>query len=610
MENNAEYRSAVWEAGKGEKISGYAIVFEQRTVLYKDPMTGYEYGEIIDRHALDSTDMADVILRYDHNGRVLARTRNNSLRLSVDDHGLAIEADMNGSDEARSYYNDVKAGLVDKMSFCFEVEADEWDEATRTRRIKSISRLYDVSLVSFPAYEQTQVSARGHFEALAEPDRRAFQEAETRTALADIENRMGKYESLTRAEPEDFMTHEEVARALEYNRHAHPLARKKIDQRDPIFREMLEIRTGWETTVGKGNVQKAQEMRNRFQQLEGELAALVEKRRQTVNAVINGEGEIIQKFEADTAGKDNNMENIEMRAFQKFVAQGTMQNLTAEERAGLTTSGSGAVMPVDIYNHMITDSKYSDLLSRATVLNVSDAGTLKVPVASSNTATWKEELTAVTAASPTLTSIDLGGKELMRVVQYSAAVESMTAEQFTSWMSDLCASEVVETLENAFITGDADGDTGSDAPHNGLQNLTWTPNTNAVEATTAITAADVAKGLSLLPQKYARNAILLMNANTAYNTVGLFKGTSEYAYSLADGAARFMGKEIHISEYCADNEIYIIDPAQLYVRFAKQPVVEVDKSVGFTSATNTMRCLTVVDFAWNTAAAVRVGVAG
>ena len=173
-------------------------------------------------------------------------------------------------------------------------------------------------------------------------------------------------------------------------------------------------------------------------------------------------------------------------------------------------------------------------------------------------------------------------------------------------MSDLCASEVVETLENAFITGDAD----SDAPHDGLQNLTWTPNTNAVEATTAITAADVAKGLSLLPQKYARNAILLMNANTAYNTVGLFKGTSEYAYSLADGAARFMGKEIHISEYCADNDIYIIDPAQLYVRFAKQPVVEVDKSVGFTSATNTMRCLTVVDFAWNTAAAVRVGVAG
>ncbi len=606
MENKAEYRSAGWEAGEGEKIAGYAIVFEQRTVLYKDPMTGYEYGEIIDRHALDGADMADVILRYDHNGRVLARTRNNSLRLSVDDHGLAIEADMNGSDEARSYYNDVKAGLVDKMSFCFEVAEDEWDEATRTRRIKRMSRLYDVSLVSFPAYEQTQVSARGRFEALAEPDRRAFQEAETRAVLTDIETRMSKYENLTRAEPEDFMTREEVDRALERNEGMPWVMRTRVDKRDPIFREMLEIRTGWETTTGKGNVQKAQEMRNRFQQLENELAALAEERRRTVNAVINGEGKIIENSEADTARKDNNMENIEIRAFQKFIAEGSMKNLTAEERAGITTSGAGAVMPVEIYNRMITSEKYSDLLSRATVLNMSGAGTVKIPVASSNTATWKEELTAVTATSPTLTSIDLGGKELMRAIQYSAAVEHMTAEQFTSWMSDLCASEVVETLENAFITGS----TSSDAPHNGLKNLTWTPNTNAVEATTAITAADVAKGLSLLPQKYARNAILLMNANTAYNTVGLFKGTSEYAYSLADGAARFMSKEIHISEYCADNEIYIIDPAQLYVRFAMQPVVEVDKSVGFLSAANTMRCLTVVDFAWNTAAAVRVGVAG
>lgn len=464
-----------------------------------------------------------------------------------------------------------------------------------------------MSLVSFPAYEQTEVHARSAFEALAEPDRKAYREAETRAILEDVEYRMSRYDNLFRAEPDDFMTRAEVITALEHNKTLPPLLQRRIDQRDPVFREMLEIRAGWTSTVGS-DPEKAQEMRERFTQLEKELKDITEGRAEAAQKVLDGEGETIKRFDPKEGRKDNKMENIEIRAFQKFIAEGTLKNLTVEERAGLTTSGSGAVMPVDIYNRMITDSKYSDLLSRATVLNVSDAGTLKVPVASSNTATWKEELTAVTAASPTLTSIDLGGKELMRVVQYSAAVESMTAEQFTRWMSDLCASEVVEALENAFITGDADGDTGSDAPHNGLQNLTWTPNTNAVEATTAIAAADVAKGLSLLPQKYARNAILLMNANTAYNTVGLFKGTSEYAYSLADGATRFMGKEIHISEYCADNEIYIVDPAQLYVRFAKQPVIEVDKSVGFLSAANTMRCLTVVDFCWNPAAAVRVGV--
>ena len=605
MNKKTEYRSASWEAGESEEIFGYALVFDQRTVLYKDPLTGLEYGEVIDSHALDNADLSDVVLRYDHAGRVLARTRNNSLRLSVDGHGLLIEGNMSGSEEARSYYNDVKAGLLDKMSFAFVASGEEWDEETRTRRILSIEKLFDVSLVSFPAYEQTEVHARNAFEAFAEPDRKAYRESETRAILADIEKRIGTYDILHSAEPEDFMTRAELAAVEERNKTLPLLFRKRADKRSPVFREMLEIRSGWETAVGRENVQRAQEMQERFAQLETELREINEGRAAAAQKVLNGTGKVIKRFGPAEGRKENEMENIEIRAFQKYIAEGSLKNLTAEERAGISTSGAGAVMPVEIFNSMITKNKYSDLLSRATVMNLSGAGTVKVPIASDTAATWKAELTAVTPAAPTLTSLDLGGKELMRAIQYSAAVEHMSAAQFVTWMSDLAASEVVETLEAAFITGS----TEEDAPHNGLQNLTWTPNTNEIEATTEITAADVAKGLSLLPQKYARNAILLMNANTAYNTVGLFKGTNEYAYSLADGAARFMSKEIHISEYCADNEIYIIDPSQLYVRFAMQPVVEVDKSVGFLSAANTMRCLTVVDFAWNPAAAVRVGVA-
>lgn len=603
--NRSEYRAASWEAGGGEKITGYAVVFDQRTVLYKDPVTGLEYGEIIDRTALDGADLSDVILRYNHDGRVLARTRNGSLRLSVDDYGLLVEADMSATDEARSYYNDVKAGLIDKMSFAFTVSGEEWSQETRTRKVTAIERLFDVSLVSFPAYEQTEVHARSAFEALAEPDRKAYRETETRAILVDIEQRMSRYDSLFRAEPDDFMSREEVAAAIERNKGLPPLAQRRIDQRDPVFREMLEIRAGWAAAVG-ADPEKAQKVRERFTQLETELKEIAEGRTGIAQSVIDGEGDTIKRFNPKEGGKDKHMEKIEIRAFQKFVAEGSMKNLTAEERAGLSTSGAGAVMPIEIFERMITSGKYSDLLSRATVMNLSGAGTVKIPIASDTAATWKTELQPVDPDAPTLTSLDLGGKELMRAIQYSAAVEHMTADQFTTWMADLCAAEVVETLEGAFITATA----GTTAPHNGLQKLTWTPNTNEVEAAGEITAADVAKGLSLLPQKYARNAIMLMNANTAYNTVGLFKGTSEYAYSMADGATRFMGKEIHISEYCADNEIYIIDPAQLYVRFAMQPVVEVDKSVGFLSAANTMRCLTVVDFAWNTAAAVRVGLAG
>ncbi len=366
---------------------------------------------------------------------------------------------------------------------------------------------------------------------------------------------------------------------------------------------MLEIRSQWESTVGKHDVKRAKDNLRRFAELEVELRGIIEKRRKDAAAVANGNGQTIEKAPQQARGKREKMDNIELRAFQKYISTGTMKNLTTEERAGLKTSGAGAVMPVEIFNQMIRNEKYSDLLSRANVMYITGAGTVKVPIASTNTATWKTELEAVGADAPTLSSLDLAGKELMRAIQYSAAVEHMTAEQFTSWMSDTCAAEVVETLESTFITGSE-----GTAPHNGLQHLTWTPNTNEVEVSGSITAADVAKGLSLLPQKYARNAILLMNANTAYNTVGLFKGTNEYAYSMADGASHFMKKEINISEYCADNEIYIVDPKQLYVRFAMNPVIEVDRSVGFLSAANTMRCLTVVDFAWNPSACVRVGV--
>ena len=121
-----------------------------------------------------------------------------------------IEADMSGTDEARSYYNDVKAGLIDKMSFAFTASGEEWDQTTRTRKITAIERLFDVSLVSFPAYEQSEVHARSAFEALAEPDRKAYREAETRAVLTDIEQRMRRYSRHFCAKPDEFMTRAEV----------------------------------------------------------------------------------------------------------------------------------------------------------------------------------------------------------------------------------------------------------------------------------------------------------------------------------------------------------------------------------------------------------------
>ena len=148
-------------------LEGLAVVFEQPTVLYE--IDGIQYKEVIDSRALDRTDLSDVVLRYNHaeGFTVLARTRNRSLELEKRPDGLYFRAELQPEIQAhRDLFAAVKAGLIDKMSFGFRVaeDGDEYDRATHTRRIKSIKRIYDLSLVDFPAYEETFVEARSRLE--------------------------------------------------------------------------------------------------------------------------------------------------------------------------------------------------------------------------------------------------------------------------------------------------------------------------------------------------------------------------------------------------------------------------------------------------------------
>ena len=135
------------------EIKGYAAVFNS-------PET-YDYTEVIDEKAFDETDMSDVVLRYNHNDSfmVLARTRNKSLNLSVDEKGLMIDATLQDDiTDHRNIYNAIKSGLIDKQSFAFTVEEDEYDYDTDTRTIKKIGKLFDVSVVDQPFYNSTDVS--------------------------------------------------------------------------------------------------------------------------------------------------------------------------------------------------------------------------------------------------------------------------------------------------------------------------------------------------------------------------------------------------------------------------------------------------------------------
>lgn len=586
---NTEFRAASWEASSTSKsITGRAIVFGQRTVLYLDPETGLEYGEIIERSALDGADMSDVILRVEHQGAVLARTRNGSLKLSVGPDGLDIEANMDQTEEARGLYESVKNGLYDRMSFAFIVAqgGETWDRETRTRHVTKIDRILDVALVAFPAYNGTQVNARAAFEGYAAEDRKNHRTAEVRGLLAEADAILDAFG----VDPDGiYPTRAEAARS--WNRESSTMA--------AIQGEMAEIRRAWDASVGLDNAQAARDSLLRLQALNAELKHLAEERKKNLEEIAEGKGTVVRRREDDQGEnrnrKENHMENIEIRAFQRYVSDGSVKNLTTEERAALTLDGSGAVVPTEIFNKLLHDRKYSDLLNRATVLNINTPGNVKIPVGSGITAAFKSEGAAVTP-SGTLSALEIGGRELMGAVQYSAAVGAMATSEFTSFMADQLSKAITEAIENDFVNNETKGLAV-------LEGVTEVP-------ATAIDATSLADALAKLPQQYARNAIVMASAGTVYKSIGTVNAGGAYAFNLETGAQGFMGKEIVVNENVPDTHLFILDPKEIYVRFSMQPAVEVDKATGFLSAMNTMRALTVVDFAINQDAVVRMEISG
>ena len=167
VKSDREYRTMILEPAEEFKVSGYATTFDDPYVLYEDK--DMVIREIVDHDALKDADMSDVIMQYDHEGRVFARTSNNTLTIEPDAHGLSMSADLGGTSIGRGLFEEIKGGYTTKMSWGFSVnrDRDEWTSETapdgrslETRRIKSVKKVYDVSAVSLPANDATVISAR------------------------------------------------------------------------------------------------------------------------------------------------------------------------------------------------------------------------------------------------------------------------------------------------------------------------------------------------------------------------------------------------------------------------------------------------------------------
>lgn len=199
MKENREYRSMPMLTRKAEDegneyiVEGYASTFDEYE-LFNDGIDSY--CERIEPTAFDECDFSDVVFRIDHDGRVYARTRNGSVELSVDGHGLYNRVDLSRSASAQGVYEDIACGNYDRMSFAFTVKDDaiehDREAGKYLRVIKRVGKLFDISPVSFPANPNTEIgiSARSAFDGFIEAEKELEKaKAEKRRLLEEAKKR-------------------------------------------------------------------------------------------------------------------------------------------------------------------------------------------------------------------------------------------------------------------------------------------------------------------------------------------------------------------------------------------------------------------------------------
>lgn len=198
IEKGRQYRSMVLEVREQNEpdsyiVEGYATTYNEPYTLYADDEI--EIREQVSPTAFEGCDMSDVIMQYDHQGRVFARTANNTLSLLSDEHGLLINANLGGTTEGRHLYEEIAGGYTNKMSFGFTVTGESIEDSrteggkrSYLRTITQIGKLYDVSAVSLPANDGTEISARSFCDGvIAEAEAERLLEAEKMQQRAKLQ---------------------------------------------------------------------------------------------------------------------------------------------------------------------------------------------------------------------------------------------------------------------------------------------------------------------------------------------------------------------------------------------------------------------------------------
>jgi HK97 family phage major capsid protein len=265
-----------------------------------------------------------------------------------------------------------------------------------------------------------------------------------------------------------------------------------------------------------------------------------------------------------------------------------------EQRALTTASGSaGAAVPTQTLNQIIDKLRQtSALYNRITVSFV--PGNLSMVVANAkNAAAWKAEGTDGTSADDTVSLVTLGGYEIIKLVEISAAASAMTIDAFESYISAEIGRQLSIAFENAIINGD-----GSGEPTGILNGVTWNAN-NTSEYASNIGYDDVVDALALLPTMYHQNAVFVMNRKSLFGGIRKAKsqdGLPIFAYNPQDRAAMtLLGYPVILDDYVPDDTVVVGDFSYYYMNFSQAPTIETSREAGFKSGKTVYRGLAVAD---------------
>jgi HK97 family phage major capsid protein len=265
-----------------------------------------------------------------------------------------------------------------------------------------------------------------------------------------------------------------------------------------------------------------------------------------------------------------------------------------EQRALTTASGSaGGAVPTQTLNQIIDKLRQTSALYNYITVSFVPGNLSFVVANAKNAAQWKAEGSNGTAQDDTVVTVTLGGYEIIKLVEISAAASAMTIDAFESYISAEIGRQLSIAFENAIVNGD-----GSGEPTGILAGITWGAS-NTSDYTTSLGYDDLVDALALLPTMYHQSAVFVMNRKSLFGGLRKIKasdGQPIFTYNPQDRAAMaILGYPVVLNDYVPDDTILLGDFSYYRLNFSQAPTIEASREAGFASGKTVFRGLAVAD---------------